>query len=48
MIDQADNDNGRRKTKGHMIEEDDRMEITRVKMEMGSFLHKLEPTKNYA
>ncbi len=43
MIGQADSDDGRRKTKAHLMEEADRMAITRVKMEMGSFLHKLEP-----
>ena len=43
MIDQADSDNGRKKTKAHLTEDADRMAITRVKMEMGSFLHKLEP-----
>ena len=44
MISQADSDDGRRKTKAHLMEEVDRMEIMRVKMEMGSFLHKLEPS----
>jgi len=43
MISQADSDDGRKKTNSHMVEEADRMEITRFKMEMGSFLHKLEP-----
>ena len=43
MIDQEDTNDGRRKTKAHLMEEADRMEIMRVKMEMGSFLHKLEP-----
>jgi len=43
MISQADSDNGRRKTKAHLTEEADRMAIMRVKMEMGSFLHKIEP-----
>ena len=43
MIGQADNDYGRRKTKAHLTKEADRMATIRVKMEMGSFLHKLEP-----
>ena len=43
MIGQQDSDDGRRKTKAHLVEEADRMEIVRVKMEMGSFLDKLEP-----
>jgi len=43
MIGQADSDDGRRKTKAHLMEEADRMEIMRVKMDMASFLHKLEP-----
>ena len=43
MIGQVDSDDGRRKTKSHLAEEADRMAITRVKMEIGSFLHKLEP-----
>jgi len=43
MIGQADSDDGRRKTKAHMIEEADIMEIMRVKMEMGLFSHKLGP-----
>ena len=43
MISQVDSDDGRRKTKAHLMEEANRMEITRVKMEMGSFLHKIEP-----
>ena len=43
MIGQPDSNDGRRKTKAHLMEEADRMEITWVKMEMGSFLHNLEP-----
>lgn len=43
MISQEDSDNGRRKTKAPLTKEVDRMEIMRVKMEMGSFLHRLEP-----
>ena len=43
MVGQADSDDGRRKTKAHLTKEADRMEITRVKMDMGSFLHKLKP-----
>ena len=43
MISQADSDGGRRKIKAHLTEEANIMEITRVKMEMGSFLDKLEP-----
>jgi len=43
MISQTDSDDGGRKTKAHLTERADRMEIMRVKMEMGSFLHKLEP-----
>jgi len=43
MISQAYSDDGRRKTKTHMMEEADRREVTRAKMVMGSFLHKLEP-----
>ena len=43
MIGQPDSYDGRRKTKAHLVEEVDRMAITRVKMEMGSFLDKLEP-----
>ena len=42
MIGQVDSDDGRRKTKAHLTEEVDRMEIRKVKMEMGSLLHKLE------
>jgi len=42
MIGKADSDDGRRKTKVHLAEEVDRMEITRVKMEMRSFLLKLQ------
>jgi len=43
MINQEDSDNRRIKPKAHLMEEADKMEIMRVKMEMGSFLHKLEP-----
>ena len=43
MIGQVDSDDGRRKTKAHLTEEVDRMAITRVKMEKGSFLQKIEP-----
>jgi len=43
MIDQADSDDGRRKTKAHVTEEANRIVITRVKMEISSFLDKLEP-----
>ncbi len=43
MIGQVDSDDGRRKTKVHLTEEADRMGIMRIKMEMGSLLHKLEP-----
>lgn len=42
MIEQADSENGRKKTKAHLTEEADKISITMVKMEMGSFLHKLE------
>ena len=43
MISQRDGDDGMKTTKAHLMKEADRMAITRVKMEMGSFLHKLEP-----
>lgn len=43
MIGQRDGGDGMKTTKAHMKKEADRMEITRVKMEMGSFLDKLEP-----
>ena len=43
MIGQRDGGDGMKKTKAHLIEDVDRIEITRVKLEMGSFLHKLEP-----
>ena len=43
MIGQADSDDGRKKTKAHLTKEANRMAITRVRMEMGSFLEKLEP-----
>ena len=43
MIGQEDSDYGRIKRKAHLIEKANRMAIMRVKMEMGSFLHKLEP-----
>ena len=43
MISQRDGGNGMKKTKAHLVKEVDRMEITRVKMEMCSFLDKLEP-----
>ena len=43
MIGKADSDDGRRKTKAHLVEEANRMAFMRVKMEMGSFLDKLEP-----
>ena len=43
MNSQKDGGNVMKTTKAHLTKEADRMEITRVKMEMGSFLHKLEP-----
>ena len=43
MIGQRDGGDGMKTTKAHLMKEVDRMEITRVKMEMGLFLHKLEP-----
>jgi len=43
MISQEDSDDGRRRTKTLLMEEADRMEIKMVKMEMASFLHKLQP-----
>ena len=42
MISQEDSDDGRIKTKVHLMKEVERMEITRVKMEMGSFLYNPE------
>ena len=43
MIAQEDSDDGRRKIEARLEKEVDRMAIMRVKMEMGSFLDKLEP-----
>ena len=43
MIGQKDGGDGMKKTKAHLTKDADRMEIVRVKMEMGSFLDKLEP-----
>jgi len=43
MIGQLDSDDGRRRSKAHLIEKANRMEITRVKIKMGSFLHNLKP-----
>ena len=43
MIGQRDGGDGMKKTKAHLMKEADRMAITRVKLEMGSFLDKLEP-----
>ena len=43
MIGQRDGGDGMKTTKAHLIEKANRMEITRVKLEMGSFLDKLEP-----
>ena len=43
MDGQEYSDDARRKTKAHLMEEANRMAITRIKMDMGSFLHKVEP-----
>ena len=43
MFGQRDGGDGMKTNKAHLTKEADRMAITRVKMEMGSFLHKLEP-----
>ena len=43
MIDHRDGGDGMKTTKANMMKKADRMEIKRVKMEMGSFLYKIEP-----